>query len=587
MRRWLILMICLFGWTAVSTSLHADIEKTFLKKSYPGSENRDYIVHLPAGYDEHKPGGYPVVMVLHGCHQTNETIRQGTGFNALADAEGFIVVYPYITNYPAFPMRNTDCWGYWIDDHKHRGAGEPADLANLMLEVAGDYNGDPDRLHVTGLSSGAGMTTIVLVAYPEVFASGATVAGLAYDETSSTYKAGSCPMDLFPCMGYRPPEESAASMDAEMGTRKRLVPVFTVHSEDDCSVWICSSKNIRDSFGIAFGFDTNTPIATDTGSKDGISWTHKKYGTLEGYPSNAEAFFVSGTDSNPGNCGNGHCWMGGADSGSWCMNEGPDISLKIWDFFANHAKTGNRPPDLTINSVTAHTDLTITVTGSATDPDGTIDRLDIRFTGDNPVGSVDITSHMDPSTGDFSYTTPALSNGFWYTPQATAFDDQGAVTEVTGDPVEVGNAAPNVVIDHAGSSGDTITVDITATDSGSVTSVEVKIGSDPWAGAMHQGGNAWRFTGSGYADGTYSLQVRATDNDGGVTTVSGPDITVQSWTCVEHTSSNYHHVQAGRATTNGWYCYDSEGNNMGLYNVFYHTTLAEVSEGYYIIGHCE
>lgn len=59
------------------------------------------------------------------------------------------------------------------------------------------------------------------------------------------------------------------------------------------------------------------------------------------------------------------------------------------------------------------------------------------------------------------------------------------------------------------------------------------------------------------------------------------------FTCTETTSSNYNHVTAGRATTTGIYVYSvGSGEDMGLYNLYTTTTLAETSAGYYQIGNC-
>ncbi|SET64495.1 extracellular catalytic domain type 1 short-chain-length polyhydroxyalkanoate depolymerase [Thalassotalea agarivorans] len=59
------------------------------------------------------------------------------------------------------------------------------------------------------------------------------------------------------------------------------------------------------------------------------------------------------------------------------------------------------------------------------------------------------------------------------------------------------------------------------------------------------------------------------------------------FSCQETTASNYSHVVAGRATTSLGYVYSVGSNeNMGLYNTFVTTTLAETSDGYYEIGTC-
>ena len=75
------------------------------------------------------------------------------------------------------------------------------------------------------------------------------------------------------------------------------------------------------------------------------------------------------------------------------------------------------------------------------------------------------------------------------------------------------------------------------------------------------------------------------DNDGiGNVCDSTPN---GSFTCTDITSSNYAHVQASRATTNGFYTFSiGSGENMGFYNIYSSTTLAETSANYYEIGSC-
>lgn len=77
------------------------------------------------------------------------------------------------------------------------------------------------------------------------------------------------------------------------------------------------------------------------------------------------------------------------------------------------------------------------------------------------------------------------------------------------------------------------------------------------------------------------------DNDGiGNVCDATPD-GEPTFNCTETTAANYYHVQDGRATTDGSYAYAvGSGTNLGLYNTFTTTTLAETSEGHYEQGAC-
>ena len=72
-------------------------QKRFTAKSYPGSRDRDYKVFVPASYTGQTP--VPMVMVLHGCSQTEQNMLAETRFMELAERDGFIAVYPFITSF--------------------------------------------------------------------------------------------------------------------------------------------------------------------------------------------------------------------------------------------------------------------------------------------------------------------------------------------------------------------------------------------------------------------------------------------------------------------------------------------------------
>ncbi len=112
---------------------------------------REFDVFLPSIYrDDGDP--LPMVMVFHGAGGSATSMAQLTGFNDIAEREGFIVVYP------VGPL------GYW--DY---GAGttewenvpdvrdDPGFLAFLLPALQDTLNIDPDRIYATGYSNGARM----------------------------------------------------------------------------------------------------------------------------------------------------------------------------------------------------------------------------------------------------------------------------------------------------------------------------------------------------------------------------------------------------------------------------------------------
>lgn len=90
------------------------------------------------------------------------------------------------------------------------------------------------------------------------------------------------------------------------------------------------------------------------------------------------------------------------------------------------------------------------------------------------------------------------------------------------------------------------------------------------------------------AETSYTFTVQSAAS-GSTSAPSAPlTVTTKSlFICTPTTSSNYAHVQGGRAYASGGYAYAKGSNTrMGLYNTFYTSTLAETSPAYYILGNC-
>jgi poly(3-hydroxybutyrate) depolymerase len=90
------------------------------------------------------------------------------------------------------------------------------------------------------------------------------------------------------------------------------------------------------------------------------------------------------------------------------------------------------------------------------------------------------------------------------------------------------------------------------------------------------------------ASTTYSYAVSATSSGRESALSSTVNAsTTSGFVCSSTTTSNYYHVQAGRAYDSGGYAMAKGSNQkMGLNNTFYTTTLSQTSAGYYVIGNC-
>ena len=158
-------------------------------------------LHVPEGLE----GPAPLVVVLHGCTQDAAVYDHGSGWSALADKHRFILLFPE-QNRANNPLL---CFNWFSANDSQRGMGEAASIANMVAAVKKAHAVDPERVFVTGLSAGGAMASVMLATYPELFAGGAIIAGVAYGCASDVAGA-------FDCMGGR-----ARSDAKELGRKVR------------------------------------------------------------------------------------------------------------------------------------------------------------------------------------------------------------------------------------------------------------------------------------------------------------------------------------------------------------------------------
>ena len=130
------------------------------------------LAFVPAQLQAHAP----LVVVLHGCTQTAQVYDHGSGWSALAEEQGFAVLFPeqVRSNNP-----NT-CFNWFSPGDSRRGGGEPLSIIQMIETMVAQHKLDAKRVYITGLSAGGAMASVMLATYPEAFAGGAIIAGLPY-----------------------------------------------------------------------------------------------------------------------------------------------------------------------------------------------------------------------------------------------------------------------------------------------------------------------------------------------------------------------------------------------------------------------
>lgn len=125
------------------------VEATIVHDGIP----RLVLLHAPA---VRRPVSLPLVLALHGGSGNAAGVAGFTGFDAIADREGFLVAYPQGTTLAGRPGQ------YWNDDRAPgTGGGTDADdvgfLRRLIDQLVAQGAVDRDRVFATGISNGGMM----------------------------------------------------------------------------------------------------------------------------------------------------------------------------------------------------------------------------------------------------------------------------------------------------------------------------------------------------------------------------------------------------------------------------------------------
>ncbi|SPM32618.1 Poly(3-hydroxybutyrate) depolymerase [Mycobacterium rhizamassiliense] len=163
-RHWLALAVlaaCLVGCGVRHVSAtHRDLTGSFRS----GGMNRTYTMHLPPG----DPVG--LVLSLHGGGGTGNGQRGLTEFDAVADANNLLVVYP-----DGYDKSWADGRGASPADRRH--VDDVGFLAGLAAKLQNDYNIAPGHVFATGMSNGGFMSNKLACDRADIFAAIAPVAG--------------------------------------------------------------------------------------------------------------------------------------------------------------------------------------------------------------------------------------------------------------------------------------------------------------------------------------------------------------------------------------------------------------------------
>lgn len=288
--------------------------------------SRDYRLYVP---DNLAPGSpRPLVVMLHGCKQEPDDFAAGTRMNALADREGFLVLYP-----KQDAASNIDrCWN-WFDSFSQNRLGEAAIIMGMVEEVAGEYPVDRRRIYVAGLSAGGAMAAVLASCYADVFAAAAVHSGVAYKAATAPWEALSA---LEKGSRTAPDTGGRDAWKCSKSTR-RPIPVAIFQGEADERVRPVNADHLVRQFAqmgdlADDGRDNDSVKAAPTATTleqqpQGHAYLLREY--RYGGKMMIQEIRVQGM---------GHAWSGGDDAKPYNDAAGPDATQLMWRFFIQHSR---------------------------------------------------------------------------------------------------------------------------------------------------------------------------------------------------------------------------------------------------------
>ena len=279
-----------------------------------------YWLYLPDG--DMVVDGWPLVVMLHGCHQSATQFAQGTRMNHLAEDKGYAVLYPQ----QPVGVQAQRCWR-WYDRATQQGGGETAVLAALVASVCAQHAIDRRRIYACGLSAGAGMAAILALNHPDLIAAVALHSG-------PVFGAGHSPVSALHVMRHG----AAAQADAAILDLLRRhampavpMPALLIQGDDDRVVHPVNQQQLACQWLHLNGLPAGpaTRVALKPAGRGGSRNAHEIHDYLVGRKVVLRVARIAGL---------GHAWSGGDPALAFNAEAGPDASRLALDFFGRHRR---------------------------------------------------------------------------------------------------------------------------------------------------------------------------------------------------------------------------------------------------------
>lgn len=270
---------------------------------------RTYYLHVPAKLPKDK--AVPLVMVFHGGGGEGISTSRLTSFNAIADRENFIVVYP------------NGIWKNWNDGREsgvlqaQREKIDDVAFVNAMIDaIAKEYKIDEKRIYATGISNGGIFSHYIGANLSNRIAAIAPVVGGIAEPFSKKFK----PKEPVSVLIFQGTDDPLVPYNGGSVARTRGKIIST---DEAIKLWL-KNNGIKEAPTTTESFDKDK---TDDCNVDKYIWSG-------GTDKTAVVLYKLN--------GGGHTWPGGVQYlprstiGGVCREV--NATEVIWEFFKQHSK---------------------------------------------------------------------------------------------------------------------------------------------------------------------------------------------------------------------------------------------------------
>lgn len=289
-----------------------------------GARDMQYWMYVPdRAPDEQPRDGWPLVVMLHGCHQSATQFAQGTRMNHLAEGKGFAVLYPQ----QSVTVQAQRCWR-WYDRATQEGGAETGMLASLIGSVCEGHPIDRRRIYACGLSAGAGMAAILALNHPELIAAVALHSG-------PVFGAGHSPIGALHVMRHGAAAHADTAISGMLMRRPAApmppMPALLIQGEDDQVVDPVNQRQLARQWLQLNGLPAGpaTRVALKPAGRGGSRNAHEIHDYLVGRKVVLRVVRIAGL---------GHAWSGGDPAHAFNAKAGPDASRMALEFFGRHRR---------------------------------------------------------------------------------------------------------------------------------------------------------------------------------------------------------------------------------------------------------